>query len=259
MEQLRAHSPSPVFDPSRRVCRPKCIDRLKFHYPGIPSRSFPPPPPQHQTEYRHRRCTNVRNICGRGKWHLHRHSGLTVAPATIWRHLNTAGLVTAQPKKRPKTSYIRFAADLPNETWQSDFTHWRHADNTEVEIMTFLDDCTRYALDVTAHRAITGHIVVNRFLESAETMGLPASVLTDNGMVYTARFAGGRDGLNRFEDMSRIQRSSYGVRKVLTPMIATPGSNPGPVPNRCDRGRLEPRKLHTKAMAGLLGSAEPNP
>ena len=32
------------------------------------------------------------------------------------------------PKKRPKSSYVRFQADLPNEMWQSDFTHWRLAD-----------------------------------------------------------------------------------------------------------------------------------
>lgn len=145
-------------------------------------------------------------------WHLRHHHGLVVSPVTIWRHLKKAGLITPQPKKRPKTSYIRFQAELPNETWQSDFTHWRLSDGTGVEIITFLDDCTRYALDVTAHRRITGNIVVDRFLKTAENMGYPASVLTDNGMVYTARFAGGRGGRNRFErtltDLGIIQKHS---------------------------------------------------
>jgi transposase InsO family protein len=145
-------------------------------------------------------------------WHLHHHHGLSVSAATIWRHLKAARLIVPQPKKRPKTSYQRFQADLPNETWQSDFTHWRLADDTDIDIITFLDDCSRYALDVTAHRTITGHIVVDRFLETAETMGVPASVLTDNGMVYTARFAGGRGGLNRFErtltDLGILQKHS---------------------------------------------------
>ena len=45
--------------------------------------------------------------------------------ATISRYLTTAGLVTPQPKKRPKSSYVRFQADLPNECWQADFTHYR--------------------------------------------------------------------------------------------------------------------------------------
>lgn len=41
-------------------------------------------------------------------WHLKQHHQLTVSPATIWRTLNRAGLITPEPKKRTKTSYIRF-------------------------------------------------------------------------------------------------------------------------------------------------------
>jgi hypothetical protein len=67
--------------------------------------------------------------------------------------------VTPEPKKRPKSSYIRFQAQMPNETWQSDFTHYRLADGTDVEILTWLDDCTRFALRVTAHHLtdVVGH------------------------------------------------------------------------------------------------------
>jgi hypothetical protein len=48
-----------------------------------------------------------------------------VARSTISRHLTRAGLVNPEPKKRPKSSYIRFEAAMPNQTWQSDFTHYR--------------------------------------------------------------------------------------------------------------------------------------
>jgi transposase len=54
-------------------------------------------------------------------WHLAHHHGHRVSRSTISRHLTTTGLVTPEPKKRPKSSYIRFQASLPNETWQSDF------------------------------------------------------------------------------------------------------------------------------------------
>jgi transposase InsO family protein len=54
------------------------------------------------------------------------------------------------PKKRPRSSYIRFQAELPNETWQADFTHYRLADGTDTEIHTWLDDHSRYALHVSA-------------------------------------------------------------------------------------------------------------
>jgi len=53
-------------------------------------------------------------------WHLHHHHGHQVSRSTISRHLTAAGLVTPEPKKRPKSSYIRFQASMLNETWQSD-------------------------------------------------------------------------------------------------------------------------------------------
>jgi transposase InsO family protein len=132
-------------------------------------------------------------------WHLETSHGLTVSISTIRRRLVEADLITPEPRKRPRSSYIRFEADLPNETWQSDFTHWRLADGTDTEILTWLDDHARYALSVTAHRRVTGTIVLDTFHENAREHGLPASVLTDNGMVYTTRFAGGRGGRNHLE------------------------------------------------------------
>lgn len=132
-------------------------------------------------------------------WHLQSGHGLTVSTATIRRRLVDAGLIAPEPKKRPRSSYIRFEADLPNETWQSDFTHWRLADRTDTEILAWLDDHARYALSVTAHPHVTGTIVLDTFTETARNHGLPASVLTDNGLVYTTRFAGGRGGRNHLE------------------------------------------------------------
>jgi DNA-binding transcriptional ArsR family regulator len=96
--------------------------------------------------------------------------------------------------------------------WQSDFTHWRLADRQDVEILSFLDDHSRYALSVTAHTRVTGDIVTDKFLQTTATMGLPASVLTDNGMVYTTRLSGGKGGRNRFErtlgDLNIVQKHS---------------------------------------------------
>jgi transposase InsO family protein len=93
---------------------------------------------------------------------------------------------------------------MPNETWQSDFTHYRLTQHdgsggADVEIVTWLDDCSRYALSVTAHVRVTGPIVLATFRATLTQHGIPASTLTDNGMVYTARFAGGRGGRNGFE------------------------------------------------------------
>src|SRR5207344_3053045 len=132
--------------------------------------------------------------------------------ATVARYLTRAGLVTPEPAKRPRSSYIRFAAELPNECWQSDVTHYRLADGSGAEILSWLDDHARYALSVTAHVRVTGPIVAATFADTAAQHGIPASTLTDNAMVYTTRFSGGRGGRNALEHQLRrlgvVQKNS---------------------------------------------------
>jgi transposase InsO family protein len=145
-------------------------------------------------------------------WHLHHRHGRQISRATISRTLTRQGLVTPDPRKRPRSSYIRFQAAMPNQTWQSDFTHYRLAGGTGVEIISWLDDCTRFALHVSAHVRITTDIVTASFRKAAGQHGVPASTLTDNGMVYTVRFAGGQGGRNTFEqelhDRHVVQKNS---------------------------------------------------
>jgi transposase InsO family protein len=143
---------------------------------------------------------------------LQHHHWIAVSRSTVARHLARRGLVVPEPAKRPRSSYIRFAADLPNECWQSDVTHYRLADGTDAEILSWLDDHARYALSVTAHRRVTGPIVATTFADTAAQHGYPASTLTDNGMVYTTRFSGGKGGRNAFEAQLRrlgvVQKNS---------------------------------------------------
>jgi len=137
-------------------------------------------------------------------WHLAHHHHITVARATVARDLTARGLITPEPKKRPKSSYIRFEAAMPNETWQADFTHYRLTrpdghPGLDTEVLTWLDDCTRYALRITAHHRVTATIVLTQFRTAVATHGIPASTLTDNGMVFTTRLAGGKGGRNQLE------------------------------------------------------------
>ena len=81
-----------------------------------------------------------------------------MSAATISRYLTRQGLVTPEPGKRPRSSYIRFAAELPNERWQSDFIHHHLTGGTEVEVVSWLDDHSRYTLSVTGHPETTGQV-----------------------------------------------------------------------------------------------------
>ena len=132
---------------------------------------------------------------------------ITLSRSTIWRILQQAGAITPQPQKRPRSSWQRFEAAQPNETWQSDFTHTRLTNGHEVEVIGWLDDHSRYLLHLSAHPRVTGKIVTDTFQTATKTHGTPASTLTDNGMVYTTRLAqGGRQaGLNAFETLLKLE------------------------------------------------------
>ena len=61
------------------------------------------------------------------QWHLGRDERFTAkvpSTATVHRILVRRGFVTAQPQKRPKSSWHRFEAPAPNEWWQIDSTDW---------------------------------------------------------------------------------------------------------------------------------------
>jgi transposase InsO family protein len=137
-------------------------------------------------------------------WHLAKHRGITVSRATVARVLSREGLVTSQPRKRPKSSYVRFEAEMPNECWQADMTHYELAARAgrpgrSVEILTFMDDHSRTVMDMSCHEHVTGAIVLVAFRRAVQRHGIPASTLTDNGLIFTTRFAGGRGGRNAFE------------------------------------------------------------
>jgi transposase len=100
-------------------------------------------------------------------WHLAHHHGTHVSVASISRYLTRLGLVTSQPTKRPKASYQRFQAELANQCWQADFIHYPlagppTAPASDAEVLIWLDDHSRDALDVTAHQPVTGPIVRDR-------------------------------------------------------------------------------------------------
>jgi transposase len=112
-------------------------------------------------------------------WHLEQHHQLKVSPATVSRCLSRNGLVIPDPSKRPKSSCIRFAAEMPNECRQSDFTHYPLAGGAGTEILTWPGGHSRYALSLTAHHRVTGPAVLLAFRAACGQHGTPASTLTD--------------------------------------------------------------------------------
>ena len=112
--------------------------------------------------------------------------------ATIWRILSRHGLVIPQPHKRPKASFTRFQAELPNQLWQADLTPWHLADGSEVEILNILDDHSRLLIASHTRARFKAADVLHSFVAAGESYGLPESLLTDNGAVFTANSRRGK-------------------------------------------------------------------
>lgn len=127
-------------------------------------------------------------------YHLAKEIGKERVPSisTIWRILRREGLIAPQPRKRPRSSLIRFQAELPNEMWQADVTHWCLADGEQVEILNLIDDHSRLFLSSQAFSTVKAVDVVNVFHKAAQLNGLPASLLSDNGAVFTGFYRGGK-------------------------------------------------------------------
>jgi transposase InsO family protein len=119
-------------------------------------------------------------------WHLAGHCDPVPSVATIWRILRRRGLITPQPQKRPRSSCTRFCADLPNERWQMDTTHWQLAAGASVEILNIIDDHSRFLIASAARLAYRAADVVTVFRRAADQHGPPASMLADHGAIFTA-------------------------------------------------------------------------
>ncbi len=76
------------------------------------------------------------------QWHLARSGRRVPSVSSIVRLLRRRGLVLPEPRKRPRSSMIRFEAALPNQLWQTDTTHWTLADGSAVEILNFIGGTT---------------------------------------------------------------------------------------------------------------------
>jgi len=123
-------------------------------------------------------------------WHLHQRTGSAPSVATIWRILSRRGFVVPQPHKRPRSSWHRFQADLPNELWQADITHWQLADRTEAEILNILDDHSRLLVGSSARTIFKAADVVTDVQAAMSRHGRPERLLTDNGAVFTGAYRG---------------------------------------------------------------------
>ncbi len=126
------------------------------------------------------------------QWHLGRDRRFEQAVpsvATVHRILVRRGFVTPQPHKRPKNSWCRFEAPAPNEMWQIDAIDWPIATGV-AKIFDILDDHSRVACRCRAVAEATAEQAWTTFCQAGQRWGLPAGVLSDNGLCFSGKLRG---------------------------------------------------------------------
>lgn len=120
--------------------------------------------------------------------YLRRFTGLKVAPATVGRTLEKAGLPRAavvRKVRRAKPQPRFFERARPNELWQSDITSLLlYRESRRVYLTVMLDDCSRYVVAFGLSSQQRGSLVIEALLDGIARFGKPQEVLTDQGRQY---------------------------------------------------------------------------
>ncbi len=96
--------------------------------------------------------------------------------STIFRVLKARGFVALAPQKRPKSSFKRFVAELPNETWQADMTHVEFGGGAVYEVLNMIDDHSRLCVASRAMKVVKATDVVRVLAQSGRELGLPGLI-----------------------------------------------------------------------------------
>jgi putative transposase len=130
--------------------------------------------------------------------------------STVNKVLKRAGLVKAEPRKRPRSSFRRFAYARPRDCYQLDATEVKLADGTPAAVFDVLDDCTRLLAACRAADAETGTAAAAAITAAAQAHGAPGIVLCDNGAALSGGLTRGQGKFARTVAAlgSRIIRSS---------------------------------------------------
>lgn len=191
--------------------------------------------------------------------------------STIHRILTAAGQIDAQPRKRPRTSYIRFQRASAMETWQLDgfeFTLF-DTDRTVITVYQLIDDSTRFDVGSDAAADPENSTDAIRVVAAAiDQYGVPQEFLTDNGTAFNLSRRGMIADLEIFlcgkgcwpisgragkpTTQGKDERSHQTLRKVLTAHAPTTVAQARDV-----IARYRQRYNHARHHQGLPGNMTP--
>jgi transposase InsO family protein len=118
--------------------------------------------------------------------------GVEPAPSEsgVYRCLVRAGVIDPTSRRRRRETWKRWERGAPMELWQLDVVHgFGLADGTAAKALTGIDDHSRFCVSARLMPRERTQAVCDSFSSTLREYGVPAQVLTDNGKVFTGRFA----------------------------------------------------------------------
>ena len=110
--------------------------------------------------------------------------------AAIGRALARLGLSRPGRRRSPRREYRRWERGRPMELWQLDVMGGVLLEGgAELKAVTAIDDHSRFCVAVGLVERATSRPVCGVFARALAQFGAPEVVLTDNGKVFTGRFA----------------------------------------------------------------------
>ena len=118
--------------------------------------------------------------------------GVEPAPSesAVYRCLVRAAVIDPISRRRRRETWKRWERAAPMELWQLDVVHgFLLADGTTAKALTGVDDHSRFCVSARLMPRERTQAVCDGFSSALRTYGVPSQVLTDNGKVFTGRFA----------------------------------------------------------------------
>ena len=110
--------------------------------------------------------------------------------SAVYRCLVRAAVIDPITRRRRRESWKRGERGTPMELWQLDIVHgFLLADGTSAKALTGIDDYSRFCISARLMTRERTQAVCDGFSSAMRTYGVPSQVLTDNGKVFTGRFA----------------------------------------------------------------------
>lgn len=113
------------------------------------------------------------------------------AVSTVQQALARRGVGPLRPRAAKRRDPGKeFCREHSNELWQIDGSQFRLANGREYWVVDIIDDCSRFCVAALIGPALTGQLAWMAFCTAVASYGLPAQLLSDNGLCFTGKAHG---------------------------------------------------------------------